>query len=94
MSVRIREYTDDDIEAVFRLRKLAFNTTERPERLVRPGTRGLVAEIDGRVAGVLGIGEYAQFYGGAPVPMGGIGGVAVDGAYRGRGWRTRCSTRR
>ncbi|WP_434450996.1 GNAT family N-acetyltransferase [Lentzea sp. E54] len=85
MSVRIREYTDDDIDAVFRLRKLAFNSGERPERLVRPGTRGLVAEIDGRVAGVLGIGEYAQFYGGAAVPMGGIGGVAVDGAYRGRG---------
>ncbi|MCP2246300.1 GNAT family N-acetyltransferase [Lentzea aerocolonigenes] len=83
--MHIREYTDDDIEAVFRLRKLAFNASERPERLVKPGTRGLVAEIDGRVAGVLGIGEYAQFYGGAAVPMGGIGGVAVDGAYRGRG---------
>ncbi|NKE60468.1 GNAT family N-acetyltransferase, partial [Lentzea sp. PSKA42] len=83
--MHIREYTEDDLDAVFRLRKLAFNSTERPERLVKPGTHGLVAELDGRVAGVLGIGEYAQFYGGAAVPMGGIGGVAVDGATRGRG---------
>jgi predicted acetyltransferase len=83
--VHIREYTDDDLDAVFRLRKLAFNASERPERLVKPGSHGLVAELDGRVAGVLGIGEYAQFYGGAAVPMGGIGGVAVDGATRGRG---------
>ncbi|MET8762489.1 GNAT family N-acetyltransferase [Lentzea sp. NPDC004782] len=85
--MRIREYTEDDLDAVFRLRKLAFNASERPKRL-RPGTRGLVAELDGRVAGVLGIGEYAQFYGGVAVPMGGIGGVAVDGAFRGRGVAT------
>lgn len=83
--MHIREYTEDDLDAVFRLRKLAFNSAERPERLVRPGRHGLVAELDGKVAGVLGIGEYAQFYGGAAVPMGGIGGVAVDGATRGRG---------
>ncbi|MCP2200865.1 GNAT family N-acetyltransferase [Lentzea flava] len=83
--MHIREYTEDDLDAVFRLRKLAFNASERPERLARPGTRGLVAELDGKVAGVLGIGEYAQFYGGVAVPMGGIGGVAVDGATRGRG---------
>ncbi len=83
--MHIREYTEDDLDAVFRLRKLAFNASERPERLLHPGRHGLVAEIDGKVAGVLGIGEYAQFYGGAAVPMGGIGGVAVDGATRGRG---------
>ncbi|WP_053731716.1 enhanced intracellular survival protein Eis [Nocardia sp. NRRL S-836] len=83
--MHIREYVEDDLDAVFRLRRLAFNSTERPEQLVRPGTHGLVAELDGRVAGVLGIGAFAQFYGGAAVPMGGIGGVAVDGAFRGRG---------
>ncbi|WP_086666293.1 GNAT family N-acetyltransferase [Lentzea kentuckyensis] len=83
--MHIREYTEDDRDAVFRLRKVAFNGAEPSGPLLRPGTHGLVAEIDGRVAGVLGIGEYAQFYGGAAVPMGGIGGVAVDGAYRGRG---------
>lgn len=85
MSVHIREYTEDDRDAVFRLRRIAFNGTEPSGPLLKPGTHGLVAEIDGRVAGVLGIGSYAQFYGGAAVPMGGIGGVAVDGAYRGRG---------
>ena len=83
--MRIRELAEDDLDAVFRLRKLAFGSTERPQRIVRPGSHGLVAEIDGRVAGVLGIGAYAQFYGGAAVPMGGIGGVAVNGASRGRG---------
>lgn len=83
--MHIREYTEDDRDAVFRLRRIAFNGTEPSGPLLKPGTHGLVAEIDGRVAGVLGIGSYAQFYGGAAVPMGGIGGVAVDGAYRGRG---------
>ncbi|MDT7784759.1 MAG: hypothetical protein QOF58_3178 [Pseudonocardiales bacterium] len=83
--MHIREYTEDDLDAVFRLRKLAFNDDVRPEKLTHPGKHGLVAELDGKVAGVLGIGEYAQFYGGAAVPMGGIGGVAVNGATRGRG---------
>lgn len=83
--MHIREYTEDDREAVFRLRRVAFNGTEPSGPLLQPGRHGLVAELDGRVAGVLGIGEYAQFYGGAAVPMGGIGGVAVDGAVRGRG---------
>ncbi|MGW4211597.1 GNAT family N-acetyltransferase [Lentzea sp. NPDC004789] len=83
--MHIREYTEDDLDAVFRLRKLAFNGTRPTGPLLQPGRHGLVAELDGRVAGVLGIGEYAQFYGGAAVPMGGIGGVAVDGAFRGRG---------
>ncbi|MDX8056737.1 GNAT family N-acetyltransferase [Lentzea sp. BCCO 10_0798] len=83
--MHIREFTEDDRDAVFRLRRVAFNGTKPSGPLLRPGSHGLLAEIDGRVAGVLGIGSYAQFYGGAAVPMGGIGGVAVDGAYRGRG---------
>ena len=86
--MHIREYTEDDRDAVFRLRRIAFNGTEPSGPLLKPGTHGLVAEIDGRVAGVLGIGSYAQFYGGAAVPMGGIGGVAVDPARRGRGVAT------
>ncbi|MEV6243224.1 GNAT family N-acetyltransferase [Lentzea sp. NPDC051838] len=85
MSVHIREFTEDDRDAVFRLRKVAFNGGKPSGPLLRPGSHGLLAEIDGRVAGVLGIGEYAQFYGGAAVPMGGVGGVAVDAAIRGRG---------
>jgi predicted acetyltransferase len=85
LSVHIREYTEDDRDAVFRLRRIAFNGAAPSGPLLKPGSHGLVAELDGRVAGVLGIGEYAQFYGGAAVPMGGIGGVAVDGATRGRG---------
>ncbi|SDG80146.1 Predicted acetyltransferase [Lentzea fradiae] len=83
--MHIREFTDDDLDAVFRLHKIAFNAPQKPERLVIPGRRGLVAELDGQVAGTLVLNEYAQFYGGAAVPMAGVGGVAVDGAMRGRG---------
>lgn len=83
--MHIREFTDDDLDAVFRLHRIAFTVSQRPERLVVPGRRGLVAELDGQIAGALVVNEYAQFYGGAAVPMGGIGGVAVDGSTRGRG---------
>lgn len=83
--MQIREYTEDDFDAVVRIRKLAFGPNDPPERIVVPGRRGLLAEIDGQVAGVLGIGEYWQYFGGRTVPMGGIGGVAVAPHARGRG---------
>lgn len=84
--VRIRELTEGDVEQADRVRRVAFGRegSTRP----RPGRRGLVAEVDGRVAGVLTIGEFHQFWGGAPVPMGGVGGVAVDPYARGRGVAT------
>ncbi|GLZ34449.1 hypothetical protein Lesp02_66360 [Lentzea sp. NBRC 105346] len=81
----IREQTADDYAEVQRLRKVAFSSVSEDEPPIEPGVRGLVAEIDGRIAGVLGIGEYAQFFGGRAVPMGGVGGVAVDPYARGRG---------
>ncbi len=80
----IRNLTDDDADDVRRLRKVAFGGTSE-ENPLRPGRRGLVAELDGRPSGVLMINEFHQFFGGAPVPMGGIGGVAVDPYARGRG---------
>lgn len=84
--MEIREYTDDDLDAVVRARKLAFGPGgDPPPRLVNPGSRGLLAEVDGQVAGVLGIGEFGQYYGGRAVPMGGVGGVAVAPHARGRG---------
>ncbi|TWP49940.1 GNAT family N-acetyltransferase [Lentzea tibetensis] len=81
----IREQTEDDFEHVQRIRKLAFGRVNEDAPRIEPGSRGLVAALDGRPAGVLGIGEYAQFFGGRAVPMGGIGGVAVDPYARGRG---------
>ncbi|GAA1261762.1 GNAT family N-acetyltransferase [Saccharothrix xinjiangensis] len=79
----IRELTGDDAERVARLRRVALGRSDPVE--VRPGVRGLVAELGGRVAGALTIREFHQFWGGATVPMGGIGGVAVDPRARGRG---------
>ncbi|GAA1334510.1 GNAT family N-acetyltransferase [Saccharothrix algeriensis] len=80
----IRELTHDDADDVRRLRKVAFGGTSEEDPL-RPGRRGLVAELAGRPAAVLTVHGFHQFYGGAPVPMGGIGGVAVDQYARGRG---------
>ncbi|RKT52448.1 GNAT family N-acetyltransferase [Saccharothrix australiensis] len=80
----IRELTSADADHVRRLRKVAFGSTSEDDP-VRPGKRGLVAELDGRPAAVLTIHEFHQFFGGAPVPMGGIGGVVVDPYARGRG---------
>ncbi|WP_433268093.1 GNAT family N-acetyltransferase [Actinosynnema sp. CS-041913] len=85
--MQIRELSDNDADDVRRLRKVAFGSASE-EDPVRPGRRGLIAELDGRPAAVLTINDFHQFYGGAPVPMAGIGGVAVDPHARGRGVAT------
>ncbi|WP_447005523.1 GNAT family N-acetyltransferase [Saccharothrix isguenensis] len=79
----IRELAEADVEHADRLRRVAFGSIGEPS--LRPGRRGLAAELDGRIAGVLTIKEFHQFYGGSTVPMGGVGGVAVDQWARGRG---------
>ncbi|WP_367132606.1 enhanced intracellular survival protein Eis [Saccharothrix sp. HUAS TT1] len=81
--MRIRELTEDDVEQVDRLRRVAFGRVGEPS--LRPGRRGLTAELDGRLAGVLAVKEFHQFWGGSTVPMGGVCGVAVDPYARGRG---------
>lgn len=83
----IRDIAAADAAEIARLRRVAFGRSS-DEDPVRPGLRGLVAELDGRAAAVLTIREFRQFYGGLPVPMGGIGGVAVDPYARGRGVAT------
>ncbi|MEV8438379.1 GNAT family N-acetyltransferase [Actinosynnema sp. NPDC051121] len=79
----IRELTGDDVGEADRLRRVAFGGIGEPS--LRPGRRGLVAEVGGRAAAVLTIKDFHQFWGGSPVPMGGVGGVAVDSWARGRG---------
>ena len=64
----IRELSAEDVEDATGLRRVAFGQAE-PTTL-RPGTRGLGVELDGRLAAVLTINEFHQFYGGATVPMG------------------------
>ena len=81
--MRIRELAPEDVEEADRLRRVAFGSVGEPS--LRPGRRGLLAEVDGRAAGVLTIKDFHQFWGGATVPMGGVGGVAVPPWARGRG---------
>lgn len=84
--MEIREYTEDDRDTVVRMRQLAFaGTAPPPEKLVTPGRLGLLALDGGRPLGSLLINDFAQFFGGRAVPMGGIGGVVVDPHARGRG---------
>ena len=98
MTVVVREIREEDGKEYHRIRRIAFGGPREPEP-VRDGAnpyfpdgfegwRGLVAELDGRPAGVLRIRDYRQFFGGQPVPMGGLASVAVDPYARGRGVAT------
>lgn len=90
--MRVRPYRDGDDEALYRLGRLAFGGPKEPvpERLWSnsPGWYGFVAEDGGQPIGCLKVREYAQFFGGRAVPMGGVASVAVDPYARGRGVAT------
>ncbi len=85
----VRPYRDGDDADIHRLARLAFGGPREPEPANlwsnQPGWHGLVAEDGDRLAGCLKVREYAQFFGGEAVPMGGVAGVAVDPHARGRG---------
>ncbi|MFD8498216.1 enhanced intracellular survival protein Eis [Amycolatopsis sp. NPDC059657] len=81
----IREAIDDDLEAVWRLRRIAFGSSDpRPTAWPSSDERRLVAE-EGRVHGYLRIRRFGQYFGGRVVPMGGLATVAVDPHARGKG---------
>ncbi|HLL53525.1 MAG TPA: GNAT family N-acetyltransferase [Myxococcaceae bacterium] len=86
-SFEVRHPTDDEERAIFALRAQAFGVpVSRFEQRIRvPHQRTLVA-YDGAapVAALAAIG-LGQFFGGVPVPMGGVTAVAIEPAYRGRG---------
>lgn len=86
----IRPPRDADDEQIYEISRLAFGGPREPQpaRLWsnhKEGSNGLVAELDGRVAGTLKVRDYQQFFGGKAVPMGGIANVAVAPAARGHG---------
>ncbi|PRY46567.1 GNAT family N-acetyltransferase [Umezawaea tangerina] len=84
--MEIREYTEADRDTVFRMRKLAFaGSAPPPDRLVTPGRTGLLAEDHGQPLGSLMVNDFAQYFGGRAVPMGGVSAVVVDPHARGRG---------
>jgi predicted acetyltransferase len=95
--VIVRESREEDGEELYRIRRIAFGGPREPAAAgaANPyfpdgfeGWWGLVAEVDGRPAGFLRTRDYRQFFGGRPVPMGGLASVAVDPYARGRGVAT------
>ena len=88
----IRPPGDGDYEQIYEVARLAFGGPREPnpEKLWshKKGWHGLVAELDGGIGGTLTVRDYQQFFGGVAVPMGGVAGVAVAPAARGRGVAT------
>jgi predicted acetyltransferase len=88
--VIVRPPRDTDDEQIYQVNRLAFGGPREPEPRSlwshrKEGWYGLVAELDGRVAGTLRVREYQQFFGGSAVPMGGVANVAVASSARGHG---------
>jgi predicted acetyltransferase len=97
VTLAVRESREEDGEAAYRIRRMAFGGPREPDpmRGANPywpdgfdGWWGLIAELDGRPAGFLRCRDYRQYFGGKPVPMGGLASVAVDPYARGRGVAT------
>jgi predicted acetyltransferase len=87
--VIVRPPREDDDEQIYEVGRLAFGGPRDPEPAYlwsgQKGWHGLVAELDGRLAGTLKARDYRQFFGGAAVRMAGIANVAVAPAARGHG---------
>ena len=86
----VRPPRDDDDEQIYEIGRLAFGGPREPRPAYlwsqrKAGWHGLVAELDGRLAGTLKVRDYRQFFGGEAVPMGGVANVAVAPAARGHG---------
>lgn len=93
MSIEVRTARDDDREALHQLSQHAFSARvsaydEEADRRAIPLDRRLVATDGGKPVGRLAVWELGQWFAGRRVPMGGVAGVAVDAAYRGRGVAT------
>jgi predicted acetyltransferase len=89
VSLTIRPYTEDDVEAVHRLAQRAFSPTPGdefdPARPSMEDDRRIVAVWDGRVVGHLGAWELGHFLGGRRLATAGITNVTVEPESRGRG---------
>lgn len=85
----VRPPRDEDDEQIYEVSRLAFGGTREPSPRDlwsgQQGWHGLVAELDGQVAGTLKVRDYRQYFGGVAVPMGGVANVAVAPAARGHG---------
>ncbi|HEY4017505.1 MAG TPA: GNAT family N-acetyltransferase [Pseudonocardiaceae bacterium] len=84
MTVAVRDFEQADLDWVNKLRSVAFGGPTWGS-LPLEGWRGFVAELPDGPCGFLRIHDYAQFFGGVAVPMGGLASVAVTPHARGRG---------
>lgn len=88
MAITVRPLEEADLEASHRLARLSFGAQPPFDDAWRARARsavGLVAEVDGRLAGQLRVRPYGQLFGGRSVPMAGIASVGVEPWARGRG---------
>jgi predicted acetyltransferase len=90
--IEVRDCLEDDLEAVWRIRALAFDFSgvrhPDPDFVNGWGARdwhGWVGVLDGRVSAFARVWPLRQHFGGAAVPMAGLASVAVDPHARGRG---------
>ncbi|MFC4854120.1 GNAT family N-acetyltransferase [Actinophytocola glycyrrhizae] len=85
----VRPPRKEDDQQIYEVSRLAFGGSREPAPgelwSDQQGWHGLVAELDGRVAGTLKVRDYRQYFGGVAVPMGGVANVAVLPAARGHG---------
>ncbi|MFN2555614.1 MAG: enhanced intracellular survival protein Eis [Nitriliruptorales bacterium] len=80
MVLEIRPLTTDELEAAFRIRTQAFNISPQQLQDYRASLRldrTLGAFDAGQLIATAVVHELAQFFGGRPVPMGGVASVAV-----------------
>jgi predicted acetyltransferase len=88
MDIEIRVPTRDDVDAIFGVRAQAFGVKEddreRWTSLVDPAEM-LTAFLGTKVVGSLRILAMGQWFGGRPVPMGGVASVVVLPEHRGEG---------
>lgn len=95
MTVEIRDATVDDLDdhAALREQGYALDPRGRRDWTTSSAAAGLAERMlgaydKGRLVGRLSIMPFGQFFGGRPVPAGGIGAVVVAPEYRSRGLGT------
>ncbi len=91
MAIEVRRATADDQEAAHALRQQAFTARSEPfDRQLdsdwyAPLDRRVVALDAGQLVGHAATWPFRQHFGGVPLPMAGVSGVAVRADARGRG---------
>jgi len=81
----LRELGPQDLDEAHEMGRLAFGGDPAETRPERPGRRQWGAYSGGRLVAKVAVHDYAQWWGGRAVPMGGLSGVAALPDVRGQG---------